>query len=53
MLCGWKSKSMEEEKGNYSHTLVMVGVEQAPQTCGPRATCGPREGSMRPPKHLL
>jgi hypothetical protein len=28
--------------------FIIYVLDQAPQTRGPRATCGPREGSMRP-----
>jgi hypothetical protein len=33
---------------NIIMSLYRISLEQAPQTRGPRAACGPQEGSMRP-----
>jgi hypothetical protein len=33
----------------YRSDQIGLKIKQAPQTRGPRAACGPREGSMRPP----
>ncbi len=36
-----------------TYCTIKVYLDQAPQTRGPRAACGPREGPMRPTINLL